>query len=291
MRDAGASPAAAAPAGDTDQTAAIGTDDQSDASVTLALGAQSIGGDAASDLLVSLLLAGAVGTDTASDAPTDDSGSGTGSQGTDDASMGATDTGTLTDGLGSDAESLAANSTITAVGWASSTSVQNNGGSNTWTSPTNAEGDTDGTEASISAAASPTSGDDYDAELRFTGFDLGQAPSGWTRDKVELVITHRWDLSVGVLSTANTTITVRDSGGTLLGTPVDRDENTGNQATLLEETFDITSAVSGLSEAQLAAVQIWCEATCNLLIVTGGTASWQVDSCHVQTTYSRTGFS
>lgn len=174
---------------------------------------------------------------------------------------------------------------IVATAYATNVVQTNNGGAHDWTMPSQAQGQFQGSEASIVAGAILP--DDYNADLKAIAFALGQAPAGWTRSKVELLIRHRWDLDVGLLSSASAVVTVRDGADAVLATPINR--TTGTQATLLTETFDITSAVAALTEAQLQAIRVWCQADCNLFAVTGGNASWNVDGIHIRVTYTKTG--
>lgn len=274
--------------GEVDGTIATGTDGASLSGVLGTLAAQSTGSGGASLGISARSATLPTGTGGASLAFTE-TGSGARSTGTDGASLAAQGTGTETQSTGSSGASLAINASGTATGWTATATNVRNSGSIDWTSPTNAQGDFTGTEASITAAASPTAAAAYDADLKCTGFALGTTPSGWTRSAVHLLIRHRWDLTVGALSTASIVVTVRDSANAVLATPINRAQGSGDQGSLLTETFDVTSAVSGLTDVQLQDVRVWCEADCNLLIATGGNASWQVDGVHIRVTYTRTG--
>lgn len=214
-------------------------------------------------------------------------GTATADTGSESSSMGASVVSSRTSPTGQQSESFAGTATVVATAYATTVTAVSLGGSVDWTSPTNAQGAFNDTEAAITAASSVGAGATMNDDLRATVFALSATPpTGYTRTKVEVIIRHRWDLTVGALSTATFAVTLRSSLGVSLGTIVSRAQGSGDQATLLTETYNVTSLTTGLTNAQVAGLQVWCEADANLLLATGGNASWQVDGIHLQVTYN-----
>lgn len=201
--------------------------------------------------------------------------------------------GTPTTPLGSDTDGVAATSTPIAISYATTVS-----GTGNWSSPTSAQGVQDGTSAQIVAAASPTSGEAVNGTLSVTAYGVGSVPASHTRTKVELVVQQKIDTTVGLLSSASCIINHKKSDGTgsfevyrseqATTSPVG-DSNIRNDGSLVTDTYDITSAVSAWSDAEILASKTDFVALCNLLIITGGNYFWLVDSSYLRITYSRTG--
>lgn len=161
-----------------------------------------------------------------------------------------------------------------------------NAGTPNWTNPDNIK-DQDDDEASITVNTGPTAANSSNDQLLVTSWTgIGARPSGWSRSKVEVVIRHRWDLTVGPLSTASIDLSLRDSIGVVIVTLFNRVQGSGDQATLLTETFDVTAAVAALSDAQLANLRVWAIDISNLLIATGGNHSWNIAWIRIDVTYS-----
>lgn len=208
------------------------------------------------------------------------------STGSSGASQSQTETGSETVSLGSTGASQSVNTSGTATGYADSTTEEHTSGDN-WTNLTNAQGAFNDTPATVASAASPTAADSAHTDLVLQ-FALGQTPSGWTRTKVEVLIRHKYDCVVGIASTAELLVRATKADGTGAFTILTR--STGDsRAAYATDTVDVTTSVSGWTEAELADIKIRCEADFDLLIVTGGNASWDVDGVHIRTTFSRTG--
>lgn len=273
---------------DVDGVISTGSDGESLSRVNATMSAQSLGSEGESARISNMAGIRPTGTDgealTASGV-----GSSSSSTGSEGESTPVVSTGAIPVSTGAAGASMLTNVSGTATGHTGSATAVINAGTTNWTNPTNAQGAENGTEAAITSAATATQSASHDATLRCSSFGLGVTPTGWTRSAVHLIIRHRWDLTVGALSTASIAVTLQNSTGSVLATPISRAQGSGDQATLLIETFDVTAAVAALSDTDLQGCQVWCRAVCNLLIVTGGNASWQIDNVHLRVTYTRTG--
>jgi trimeric autotransporter adhesin len=270
-----------------DGTISTGASDASISRVAGALGAVFAGSAGASDAVTNRQATLPTGASGASLTIAIASGVGARSAGTSGSSVSASASGTVSLAYGSSGASLAANTTATGTGYTATATNTRNTGAKDWATPTNAQGAFDASVTTISAAATASAADAFDATLKCSGFPIGAAPSGYTRTNVSIAIRHQWDLDVGVLSTASSVVTLRSSVGAVLATIVNR--TSGTQPTLLTETFDVTASVAALSDAQLATCVVWCDADCNLLIITGGNASWSITGVHMLVTYTNSG--
>lgn len=273
--------------GAVDGTISVGTFTGSISKVLGALAAQSVGILTASLAFIANLLE-TIGTYTLSAfSLNDDTGSGTRSVGTQTDSFPTTITNVLAaQSTGSETNSMAANSSIVATAWATTVSAVSNGGTVDWTNPTNAQGDINGTEAAIAVSAASGSMND---DLKATAFAIAPIPSGFTRTKVELLIRHRWDSTGQPLETCSFVVTCRDGSDAILSTVQTITQATASRGALATDTFDVTAAVAALTDAQLQALRVWCEADATLLAVAQGNFSWNIDAIHYRITYTKSG--
>lgn len=195
-----------------------------------------------------------------------------------------------TQATGTDSVSLAVNVTAQLSDQTATATNNTDAGSTAWQNPANAQGPFNGTEASwsLSAGLALTTGT---ATLRCAGLNLPTTPTGFTRTGIEVVIRHRWDLTITLpaVDTASQTVTLRDSGGALLGTIFTRNEDAADatRAALADDAYNVAALAS---EAQFTAgVQVWCQIAASLSLATSGNVSWQVDGVHLRATYTRSG--
>jgi hypothetical protein len=267
--------------GESDITAGVGT--QTD---TLGyagdLGARALGEDtqtAGMGQSASLLLAGAANDSL----DAQQSGSGGRSVGTDTDTLAPSNAvGEQPAAVGSDTNSMLVDSAPVATGYATSVS-----GTGNWANPTNAQGAQNGVNASISASA----GNSVSGTLAVASYGVGSAPASHVRTKVELVVRQQIDTTVGLLSTASCVINHKKADGSGLFQVYQSTEaaNTRNDGALVTDTYDITSAVAGWTDAEILASKTDFVAAASLLAVTGGNYAWNVDAVYLRVTYSRTG--
>lgn len=232
----------------------------------------------------------ALGTETASMGSSNAASVAAAPQGSDaQSSLGSIAAATTRD-QGAETDSFQASAAASVNQFTSAAINNRNAGSTDWTTPANAQGNFDGTEAAfvLAAGLALTTGD---ADLRCTIPAINATPAGFTRTAIFISIRYRWDLvlTLPLVDTAHIVITLRDSVGVLIATLKTRTEDDvdNNQATLLTEDYDITALVTA---PQLAAgLQVWVNANASLSLTTSGNMSCQVDGVHLKTTYSRTG--
>lgn len=269
--------------GAVDGTISVGTDTLTLGLSNAALGAQSVG------IITELMefvakLVETVGTLTESFAQTNDTGSGTMSTGTETDTLGLASANLAAQNTGTQSSSLAAGSSILGTEFAGTATAVNNGGTVDWVNPSNATGDFNGTEATITATAASATMND---QLKLNAYSPPAAPSGFTRSKVEILVRHRWDSTGAVLETCTFTVTLRDSGAAVLQTLQTITQATASRGALATDTFDVTAAVAGQSDAQLAADEVWFNAVCSNLAIAQNGFAWQVDGAHMRITYTK----
>ena len=147
-------------------------------------------------------------------------------------------------------------------------------------------------EAFISGAATAIATAAFDGMMILSGFQISpDVPPGWTRNKVEAIIRHRWDTTVGLLSSASYNVILMNSGGAFLQTLENRGTNDSSDSdgTIPILTgYDITAATTGLSNQHFSGLRIGFRATCNILVL-GGNASSFVSYAFLVQHYNRTG--
>lgn len=96
----------------------------------------------------------------------------------------------------------------------------------------------------------------------------------------------RWVVSTGTGASTTFRFYIRDSNGTALYTGTAK---AGTQAALAETLTDVTTALAGLTQTQIAGLFIDFDAVASLPIAVGGTSSWSVDFAAFEYVYTRTG--
>lgn len=170
---------------------------------------------------------------------------------------------------------------LVGTGYATAVSNVRNGGTVDWSNPTNAQGVANGTFSVVSASGPKVA----DATLRCRSFSLS-APPGFSRTKVEVVLTHSYDFNVTAPATANGTMFLRDARGVITA-PFS--ESSGALTNPTPQTFDVTSSVSGISD--LSSLDVWCTATAGITSILKGSMAWSVDAIYLRLTYTKTAIS
>ncbi len=269
-------------------TISAGTQTETLSHVGAVLGPMPVGGESASMRLAEARVTVPAGAETAVMAQT---AIGTASRaiGAESAAMAVKTSGSTPVPVGSQSASMSARSTITGLGNAANATGVIVSGTTSWQNPGNAKFDDDVT-AFIKTLATATAGHSYDARLELNKFGLGTTPAGWTRSKVEVLVRHSWDVSVGaLLDTVQHLINVkRDDTGDLLGTIFNVTQNSGDRGALALDTFDVTSLVGSLTDAALQTLRLSFAATANVAAnPVGNNSSWNVDSARIRITYTR----
>lgn len=170
-----------------------------------------------------------------------------------------------------------------------------NGGSQAWTNPSNADGAYNGTEASwtLAAGLSPVS---ENGDMLTAGLVIPSTPAGFTRGNVYIGIRHRWDVAItsplidtariwaNLLTSTLTDLGIifeRNDGGTVIG---GNPSDTTTRAALATDLIDVTSIIGANTTFTVS-----LRTTGSLSLPTSGNMAWQVDAVHIVVTFTQTG--
>lgn len=276
-------------AGDTDQTADIGTADETISNVAGILDPQDIGSEAGDMDIGSFAGTFPAGDLAGSYQATDDTGVGTFELGNDQGAIGQISGELAAQPVGSNTGSMVASSVTEVTDYIDTATATGD-----WTNPTNAEGVIDGSNAviSVTSAATPQSA----AGTLTMNFGLPAQPAG-TRGDVELRVRHRIDTTVALVSDALAELHFEKSTGAdslqlinsvRASTSPVGDNDVRDNTSQADEFFDVTSHVSSWSEAELSTARLRAvfDAT---VVVAGGDAEWEIDAIAMSREYTQTG--
>ena len=192
----------------------------------------------------------------------------------------------ITGGIGTGNLSVVFSATGQATGFASRAGTA---GTSTWSNTGNAA-DADDDEAFLSGVAGTLTTEAHNGTMFISGFKAPyDTPAGWTKNKVQIFIKHRWDNTVGLLSSASYTVNLLNRDGSTLQTLENRstnDSSPSNGGVLILSGYDVTSVTTGLSPVNWSGLAVSFNHTSNILAL-GGDAGAFVAYVHLVVHYQR----